>query len=282
MRKQNLLTIIFLACLLLSFITFMLINNLGKPIVRGFYCNDQTITKPYRESTIKTSVNILIGILFFLITFFAAEGYRLQSNRELITIREIVKVGKYTIYVRTWIIDWCLVIFWLCFGWLIECIIADTIKITVGVLRPHFHDVCNTVIINDQINCSINTSMYVQPDQYVCNSSYSMDLQYEMRKSFVSNHAGVIAYLTGFATMLLFFRWPWKAKRYICMIPVVIACLAIVIGVGVSRIIDNKHHPMDVFSGAMLGFTVAFIFVIPVRKSRLKSTEAVTDYSTYT
>ena len=38
-----------------------------KPFKRGFFCDDKSLSKPYRDSTISTVVTICVGVLLNLV-----------------------------------------------------------------------------------------------------------------------------------------------------------------------------------------------------------------------
>ncbi|KAI0980808.1 hypothetical protein GJ496_011476 [Pomphorhynchus laevis] len=257
-------TIALTVAIFLVLLGFILMFTIGKPIVRGFHCNDRTIMEPYKKSTISAVVNIVIGLAFFLVTFLASEIYRIRFSPCAVTIKEKIYIGKYTVSVKSWIIDWAFVFLWFLLGLAIELMIVEITKLSFGALRPNFRSVCNATI-NNSLTCNINTSIYIAPNDYVCNSHFSIYLQNDARKSFMSNHAASIAYMTGFSTILLFFRWPWKTSKYIFILPVFVACIAITFAIGFTRILDNKHHLIDIITGIIFGFIIAVIFVMPVR-----------------
>ena len=50
-------------CICFSFGFFVLMfNQLGKPFIRGFYCKDESISKPFKESTISSTVVVIISL----------------------------------------------------------------------------------------------------------------------------------------------------------------------------------------------------------------------------
>ena len=44
-------------------ITIILFKYVGKPYHRGFFCDDESISKPYKDSTVHSSVALAVGLL---------------------------------------------------------------------------------------------------------------------------------------------------------------------------------------------------------------------------
>ena len=57
-------TIIFnVFCLASLLIVVFLFQSVGKPYHRGFFCDDESISKPFKDSTVSSSVAGVVGII---------------------------------------------------------------------------------------------------------------------------------------------------------------------------------------------------------------------------
>jgi membrane-associated phospholipid phosphatase len=129
-------------------------------------------------------------------------------------------------------------------------------KKTAGRLRPNFLDVCkpNT---NPYSICRMNSAnTYLRVDvDFKCTTLKQHEV-IESRLSFPSGHASTIFYTVIF--LILFIHRTWN-KRSISAVAQFIqfSLFGLGIFVGLSRIVDNKHHPTDVLAGTILGTVVA-------------------------
>jgi hypothetical protein len=80
----------------------------------------------------------------------------------------------------------------------------------------------------------------------------------ESRLSFPSGHASLSFYSTTF--LIVFINQSWNC-RSLGLLPRIVQVLLFTLAVyiGLSRIVDNKHHPTDVIAGAILGASIAII-----------------------
>ena len=67
-------------CLVLLLLTVFLFQGVGKPYHRGFFCDDESISKPFKESTVPSSIAIVFGIF---IPVFAIIVIELPKFREM-------------------------------------------------------------------------------------------------------------------------------------------------------------------------------------------------------
>jgi phosphatidate phosphatase len=50
-------------CLASLLITVFLFQGVGKPYHRGFFCDDESISKPFKDSTVPSSIAGVVGVL---------------------------------------------------------------------------------------------------------------------------------------------------------------------------------------------------------------------------
>lgn len=50
-------------CLVSLLIIVILFQGVGKPYHRGFFCDDESISKPFKDSTVPSSIAGVVGIL---------------------------------------------------------------------------------------------------------------------------------------------------------------------------------------------------------------------------
>ena len=50
-------------CLVSLLIIVFLFQGVGKPYHRGFFCDDESISKPFKDSTVPSSIAGVVGIL---------------------------------------------------------------------------------------------------------------------------------------------------------------------------------------------------------------------------
>ncbi len=80
----------------------------------------------------------------------------------------------------------------------------------------------------------------------------------ESRLSFPSGHSSLSFYSMTF--MIIFINQTWNC-RSMGLLPRIFQVLlfSLAFYVGLSRIVDNKHHPTDVIGGAIIGILIAIV-----------------------
>lgn len=71
-------------CLCLLGITIALFSTVGKPYHRGFFCDDESISKPFKKGTVSSSVAGVVGLLIPLICILVIEvpRFRVMAKKE--------------------------------------------------------------------------------------------------------------------------------------------------------------------------------------------------------
>ena len=169
------------------------------PFTRGFYCTDETIRYPHKDSTISSGLLYASGTLInlFLILFFEywnlEKAYRSDRSQPR---DDFFKHYLTNVYCR--IVTWA-------FGAITSELLTDIAKVSAGRLRPHFIDVCRPVIFENGKSESLEEYCKSTPDkfkyitQYNC-SGYEAKLR-DTRMSFMSGHSSYAAYSAGHAVV---------------------------------------------------------------------------------
>ncbi|GFQ91615.1 putative phosphatidate phosphatase [Trichonephila clavata] len=218
------------------------------PFRRGYFCDDETIKYPYKDSTVSDCALYVGGLsagLISIILCILLKKIRDGSNNE----------GESEIYVLKWKISSIffrfysdLVVF--LFGACITEIATNFIKYFLGRLRPNFLDVCQS-----SFNCSSVQGLYTYVENYTCTNPDIASVN-DSRLSFPSGHSSIAMYAMMFSVVYLYkyFSLPCAKllKPILQFIPILFALYT-----AISRIEDNKHHWSDVMGGSAIGIVVA-------------------------
>ena len=106
-------------------ITLLLFSKVGEPTKRGFFCNDETLSYPYKSSTVPSWLLYTVGFSLPTITVVIIELLISTSTDKTIVILTISQIMLGYV-----------------FGAGSAHLITDIGKYSLGRLRPHFFDVC--------------------------------------------------------------------------------------------------------------------------------------------
>uniref|UniRef100_A0A8C5PB62 Phospholipid phosphatase 1 n=1 Tax=Leptobrachium leishanense TaxID=445787 RepID=A0A8C5PB62_9ANUR len=248
-----------IVCVVLAGLPFAILNLKHIPFKRGFFCNDESISYPYREDTISYQLLAAIVIPLSIIVILLGEALsvyynNLQSNAFVRNhyVATIYKaIGAFI------------------FGAAVSQSLTDIAKYTIGRLRPHFLSVCK---VNwAQVNCSAG---YIE--NFVCEGDSVKSN--EARLSFYSGHSSFSMYCMLFLALYLHSRMRGDWARLLRP-TIQFALVAASVYVGLSRVSDYKHHWSDVLTGLIQGAIVAVLIVVyvsdffKVRKGTLNEKE---------
>ncbi|XP_052015622.1 phospholipid phosphatase 1 isoform X2 [Apodemus sylvaticus] len=232
-------------CVLLASMP-MAIVNLGQiyPFQRGFFCTDSSVKYPYHDSTVTTSILVILGLglpIFSIIIgetlsvyFNVLHSNSFVSNHYIATIYKAI--GAFL------------------FGAAASQSLTDIAKYSIGRLRPHFLAVCNPDW--SKINCSDG---YIE--NFICQGNG--DKVREGRLSFYSGHSSFSMYSMLF--MALYLQARMKGDWARLLRPTLqFGLIALSIYVGLSRVSDYKHHWSDVLVGLIQGAAVAILVALYV------------------
>ena len=168
-------------CLLAIGLSCLLFKLVGVPYRRGFYCDDDSINKPYKKSTVPSSVMYPVGFALAYSVFFVTELYRFRLSKQSESFEGVClcKLGPFKLN-SLHITLWNLFVSF-AFGALSTILLTDVGKYTIGRLRPHFLSICqpNPAVL---ANC---THKYIMGD--ICTGDPAF--LREGRLSFPSGHA---------------------------------------------------------------------------------------------
>lgn len=248
---------IFAICLILLIFSCVYLAVL--PYNQGFYCDDRTILKPYRNDTIPMwMVGVYAGVLPVIIIIFI-ELWRYMPIR----LHHMDKQDR---------LDICRNVFhtvcMFSLGVGATFLLTEVGKRSYGRLRPHFIEVCrpdwSKIQCYDRFNLS--DGQYALLPRYItdyqCTGGNPARLK-EARISFPSGHSSFTCFAFGF--LLVYFESRLFCSQIRFLKPVLqCACICIMFFTCLSRITDHKHHYSDVIGGAIIGTSVAFFITLRV------------------
>ncbi|XP_072942430.1 putative phosphatidate phosphatase [Epargyreus clarus] len=229
----------------------------GYPYKRGFFCDDESLMHPYKDSTITNIMLYIVGIGLPLFTMTLTEWLRLRDFKGG---RSRTIFGK---EIPAWVVEAYNVIGIFLFGCACQQLTTDIAKYTIGRLRPHFFAVCRP-----DIDCTLPENRYRYIEDFMCLNE-DKKFHKEMRLSFPSGHASFSAYTMFYFSMYLQKRFTWRGSKLfrhaLQFVLIMMAWYTVM-----SRVSDYKHHWSDVLAGFSIGVSFAILnyyFVSDLRKT---------------
>ncbi|XP_076330369.1 phospholipid phosphatase 1-like [Tachypleus tridentatus] len=235
----------FLAIVGVPLLVFLFVKT---PHRRGFFCDDDSIRYPYKDSTISNMTLYGVAILGPVVVIAVVEGITCKKYK--LTFKQKKYLCGYSISYYMYQLYHTVGVF--AFGGCISQLTTDIAKYSIGRLRPHFIDVCQP----DQLLTEC-THEYIL--NYKCTSS-DEDKILEARLSFPSGHASFSAYAMIYLIVYL-------QNRMVCpknsLLRPFLQAGAFLIAwyIGLTRVMDFMHHWSDVLSGFLLGTVVSLLVV---------------------
>ncbi len=233
---------------------------------RGFYCEDQSLSYPYKGSTVPAAALYGVGVGFPLILIMLTEvvifAYRRRQDTEYLPSGSFnrcccdVVIPPLLYQVLKYIAQFF-------FGLLIVMTTFDICKNVIGRLRPHFFSICQPNF--GELNCT-NGLQHMYIEEYECMGDNAHRIE-EAHRSFPSGHATISVYCMLFLTLYIQSRWKWGDTAFLRPLVQFIA-LMLALYTCLSRVSDYKHHWTDVFSGAVLGGAVAVLVYYSVNQPK--------------
>lgn len=241
-------------CVLIVGIPIIIFKFAGSPFKRGFYCDDESIRHPFKDSTVTATTLYLVGTFLNVLAFIPLEYIRVHELR-----LTHVKIGSLPIPACFW--AWYRTIGVFAFGCCVSQLTTDIAKYMGGRLRPHFLEVCNPDPGALNNRCKFDSPLYHQyitEDLLPCRGN--PDIIQEARLSFPSGHSSFSAFTMVFLALYLQSRMPWKRLKLLRP-TLQFGVLMMAMATGLSRVSDYKHHWSDVMAGTIQGTVVALIIV---------------------
>lgn len=217
-------------------IVYSIIDNYGQPFRRGFFCNDESLMYPYRESTVDSSLERIgfgLPTAIIVITEFTRWKLSVDGNQQ--------RVKLFNRDIPFWVVSVYKNVGLFLFGSFVSLLTTDIGKHALGRLRPHFMDVCQPIMSGGK-NCSdpINFHRYIE--DYACGNKESSEKRLkDMRLSFPSGHSSFSMFTMFFAAIYLQCRMTWTGSKLLKhLLQFVVIMLAWF--TALSRISDYKHH----------------------------------------
>ncbi|XP_014861699.1 PREDICTED: lipid phosphate phosphohydrolase 3 isoform X1 [Poecilia mexicana] len=241
--RRKLLVAVDLFCLFIVILVGMLLekSSVWVPYQRGFFCDDQSITLPYKNSSVPTSVLTATAISLPVFSIIIGESFRIFFMSE--GTKSFVGNPYFAAFYKQ--------IGLFAFGCAISLSFTNIAKVSIGRLRPSFIDVCKPDF--STINCSLG---YIT--EYKCQGPESQ--VQEARKSFFSGHASFSMYTMLYLVFYLQSRLTWKGARLLRPL-IQFTLIMMSFYTGLTRVSDHKHHPSDVLAGFFQGALVAVCVV---------------------
>ncbi|EDV97180.1 putative phosphatidate phosphatase [Drosophila grimshawi] len=230
----------------------LLLNRLVKPFKRGFFCGDESLGYPFRESTIGTALVIGITLAVPTAVIIVVELFKqlpLPGGREKreTGCRLSHRLGQ--VYRQAG---------YYLFGLAMLTFATLLTKLCIGRLRPHFYAVCQPML-SDGTDCEApqNVGRYI--DGYVCSNANMTDFQYEqLNQSFPSGHASMMMYAMLYLAIYLQAALSTRISK---LLKHLLQFLFVMFGwyVSLTRITDYWHHWSDVLAGIIFGVIFAWL-----------------------
>ncbi|XP_020774689.1 phospholipid phosphatase 2 [Boleophthalmus pectinirostris] len=234
-KNKLLLVVVDIVCVVVAALPSAILTILFTPYQRGIYCDDESISYPYRRDTISHGGMAAVTITCSIVIITTGEAYLVYSNR----LRSNSQFNQYlsALYkiVGTFL-----------FGGAVSQSLTDLAKFTIGRPRPNFLAVCAPTVCNGymlQINCTGNLRNVT-----------------ESRLSFYSGHSSFGMYCMLFLSLYVQARMQGKWTRLVR--PTIQFFLVMfAVYVGYTRVSDYKHHWSDVLVGFLQGALIAVLIV---------------------
>lgn len=233
-------------------VLFVVVPEVGiQPYRRGFFCDDESIRYPYKPNTVSPVGLAFINIGMIVVTISIVEIFRIIKFSG-------IDCSSYKFRGRDcnkFLVRFCTYSAYCIFGLLLNLVLCQVTKISIGRLRPHFIDVCKP---NISKTCE-NTYEYIT--DYYCTGSSEANIR-QARLSFFSGHASLTTSVAIYCVIYLQARLP---RRIYGVSPLPIFQLILMGGamlVGYSRISDNMHHWSDVLVGFGVGIATGYFAAV--------------------
>ncbi|CAG9858117.1 unnamed protein product [Phyllotreta striolata] len=213
------------------------VSQWATPYRRGLFCDDQTIRYPYKDSTVKFNIILLIGFGLNGITMLFTEYLTRTPDKKVLIFGRKFPFWCYSFY-RSFAM--------FTFGDMILWGATDSIKYLGGRLRPHFFVGCLPDVCFERYG----------PNEFYENYKCMNEEQKQLRLSFPSGHTCFSIYCMVYFALYIHTRISVPGTRLLKFTVQYVALMSAV-AVSMTRISDYKHHVSDVIASFFLGLAAA-------------------------
>lgn len=220
-----------------------------RPVNKEFFCDDQSIQRPYKEHTITPAVLAVTTLVLPQLIIFIIENRKGWNPMKLEFWSNFFALSYSFFY-----------------GFALTYLFTQISKLSAGRLRPHFMAVCipdvcynRTEVLTDPLS-KIVTS-------YDCLGTNVKQIS-QAHLSFFSGHSSLAAFSMVFLVLIIQDRW----KSFdLISVKIIIQSLLLNYGmyIGYTRISDNWHHKEDVACGLLCGLLVALCIYYLIHRPRI-------------
>ncbi|XP_037931585.1 putative phosphatidate phosphatase [Teleopsis dalmanni] len=228
-----------------------------QPFRRGFFCHDESLQYPFLQSTIGSSVVLLISLGVPCLVILTVELFKRLNNtacKRKPNAGTGCRIGYRLLqcYKHVGIF---------LFGFALTITATMITKHSTGRLRPHFFAVCQPEL-PDGTNCSNTTNFGRYITDYTCkNSNATAHMISEATVSFPSGHASLMFYAMLYVSIYLQSTLSTRASKLLKhLLQFIFIMLAWY--VSLTRVADYHHHWSDVLAGASLGALLAVLVAV--------------------
>lgn len=235
----------------------LVFNLWGVPYNRGFFCDDESLKHPFKESTVTSTMLYIVGLGLPTISMCLTEWIRLRDHVSSYSRKVFGRE------IPPWVWEAYQVIGVFLFGCACQQLTTDIAKYAIGRLRPHFFDVCRP-----DIDCTQSDNRWRYIEDFTCLMGNEKTHK-AMRLSFPSGHSSFSAYTMLYLSIYIQKRFTWRGSKLlrhgIQFLLMMFAWYTVM-----TRVSDYKHHWSDVLAGFSIGVlfaVVIFAFVSNLRKN---------------
>lgn len=245
-------------CVVLGVFTILLQMDIIEPNFHGYFANDTSIYYPITPGRVSNAWLVVYGVVlpFFMLLIFAIRDGAFKSpSRFRFFIHQVIIMGLLAI---------C------------NVFVTNSLKTMVGRHRPDFIARCipsYAEIVPDPI------SSYVSSVD-VCTGDHKAVL--EGHKSFPSGHSSQALFGSVYIAVYLYRRLPslFGGRVITQGLRITVASIPICAGlvIAASRSIDNRHHPLDIIIGSLIGIACGLV-LLTYGKLTFPADESATVYT---
>ncbi|XP_061152045.1 phospholipid phosphatase-related protein type 4-like [Syngnathus typhle] len=232
---------------------FLEVTDIFQPVHSGYSCNDKSLSLPYIIPQKEVCPLPLLYSLAFAIptaTILIGEAilfcYLSRKSSTLQTEANISAAGcNFNSYIRRVVRFIGVHIFGLC----VTAVITHVFQLSTGQHTPYWLDVCKPNLTH--INISTCDEAFILED--ICSGQDILIIA--GRKSFPSQHASLAGFAAVYVSMYLNAVLTDSTKLLKPLLVFSFIMLAIL--AGLTRVIQFRNHPADVYCGWILGLAVA-------------------------